>query len=151
MFLRQRSSAILISCKSFCWIAEEFPFSIHLELTTTYMSYTYTYLKDCKNSRVGIRHVALWDSARGSGVLSADTEPELMPGVLQNAQICLFYKTISKWHELWVMLNLPSLKASQLKFSRAGTLHILMQHCPPFTDVRIAESKSQGHESHRKY
>lgn len=80
-----------------------------------------------------------------------DAKPELTPGILQNAWGCQFYKIISKWHKLWVMLNLPSLKASKLKFSRVGTLHILMQHCLPFIDVRIAENKSQGHEACWKY
>lgn len=149
MFLRQRSSAILISCKSFCWIAEEFPFFC-ISRTDTCL-HRDTCLKDCEYSREDIRHTVLWDSACGSGGMSGDTKPELMPGILQNAQSCHFYNIISKWHQLWVMLNLPSLKTSKLKFSRAGTLHILMQHCLPFIDVRIAENKSQGHESHRKY
>lgn len=78
-----------------------------------------TCLKECKYSRLGIRHIVLWDSACGSGGMSADTKPGLMPGILQNAQNCLFCKIISKWHYLWVMLNLPPLKASKLKFSRA--------------------------------
>lgn len=148
VFLRQINSAILISCKSFCWIAAV---SFFCTFRTDSCLHRNTRLKDCKYSRVGTRHMVLWDSACGFGGVSADTKPELMPGILQNTQSCLFCKIISKWLWLWVMLNLPSLKASKLKFSRAGTLHILMQHCLPFIDVRTAENKSQGHESHRKY